>query len=90
MKPACGAKKCGGSSLPKIQLTSRPACVRVIESELALVVLVPGLGLVIAEAMGAFMLSDPATAKKCTNIGSWMPGVTVIVVPAGHDAGFWA
>ena len=62
----------GASESPKIQLTSSPALVSVIELEVALVVYVPGLGLVIAETMGAFAVSDPAMAKKCRNIGSWM------------------
>jgi len=44
--------------------------VSVIELEVALVVDVPGLGLVIAETIGAFAASDPAMAKKCRNIGS--------------------
>jgi hypothetical protein len=42
----------------------------VIEFEVALVVYVPGLGLVIAETIGAFAVVDPATAKKCRNMGS--------------------
>ena len=60
-----------------------------MELEVALVVYVPGLGLVIAETMGGLAVSDPAMAKKCRNIGSGMLVVTVIAAPAGHAAGFW-
>jgi hypothetical protein len=57
--------------------------------EVALVVYVPGLGLVMAETTGGCEVSEPVTAKKCTYIGSWLSTVIVIVSPAGHDAGFW-
>ena len=79
----------GASESPNIQLTSSPALGSVTELEAALVVYVPGLGLVIAETTGGCVVSDPMTAKKWTNIGSWLSTVNVIVSPAGHAAGFW-
>ena len=55
---------CGASESPKIQLTSNPGFESAMEFEVALVVYVAGLGLVMAEAIGALTVSDPAMAKK--------------------------
>ena len=62
---------CGASESPNIQLTSSPAFGSVMGLEVALVVYVPGLGLVMAETTGAWAVFEPATARKWTNIGSW-------------------
>jgi hypothetical protein len=88
IKPVCGVNVWGASESPNIQLTSSPALVSAMELEVALVVYVPGLGLVMAETTGACAVFEPVTAKKCTNIGSWLSTVIVIVSPAGHDDGF--
>jgi len=90
IKPACGVNVWGASESPNIQLTSRPELVSVMGLEVALVVYVAGLGLVMAETTGGREVSEPVTAKKCTNIGSVVSlTVIVIVSPAGHGAGFW-
>ena len=88
-KPACGVKVWAASESPNIQLTSSPAFVSVMGLEVALVVYVPGLGLVMAEETGVFVVSEPVTAKKCMKIGAWLLRVIVMVSPAGQDAGFW-
>ena len=80
----------GASESPNIQLTSRPAFVSVMGLEAALVVYVPELGLVMAETTGGCVVSEPATAKKCINIGSVVSATVIVIVsPTGHDAGFW-
>lgn len=68
--PPSGVKTCGASESPKIHVRSNPGLDSAMAFEVADVVYVVGAGLVIAETVGAVVVLDPATAKKCKNIGS--------------------